>query len=288
MVRALHIGLVSLLLTGTASASEEVIPDRWERKPREMEGVGLSERLGQRIPLDVAMTDADGRQVTLRSIFDRGLPVVLTFNYSDCPVLCSTQLDMLAQALAKLPDAEGTLALRPGRHYQVVTISLDPTQTPEKSRRMRDGYVLRFPAEIREQVRTGWHFLTADEPTVRRMADSIGLSYRYLADRREYVHPAVVTFLSTEGLIVRYVKGLNYEPAILSESVWAAGTSSPRDSVGFILTCFHYDPEAGSYAGAGRKAMKYGAAGFVVALLIAFAVFHQVRARRGRKESSPA
>jgi protein SCO1/2 len=79
--------------------------------------------------------------------------VLLTFNYSDCPVLCSTQLDMLAQALAGLPDAEGTLSLRLGRHYQVVTISLDPTQTPDKSRRMRDGYVRRFPEETRDQVR---------------------------------------------------------------------------------------------------------------------------------------
>jgi protein SCO1/2 len=211
--------------------------------------------------------------------------VVLTFNYSDCPVLCSTQLEFLSQALARVPETSGALSLRPGRQFLIVTIALDPAQTADQSRHMRDTYVRRFPADDAAHVRAGWIFLTGPEQSVRMTADAVGLSYRYLPGRDEYVHPALVTFLATDGRVIRYVKGVDYDPLVLSESIWAAGIGSPRDSVGFILTCFHYDPEASSNTGTARKAMKYGAAGFVVLLMLGFAAWHHARTRRGRKES---
>jgi protein SCO1 len=288
MVRLRHVAALVLLLAAAspASAQPQDQPDRYERMPREMEDVGLTEHLGATVPLDLPFTGEDGAPITLRQVMARGLPVVLTFNYSDCPVLCSTQLDMLTKALAKLPDTPGALPVWPGVQYQIVTVALDPTQGTEKSRRMRDTYVKGFPAERAAGVRAGWHFVTGPESSVRMLADAVGIHYRYLADKKQYVHPALVTFLSSEGMIVRYLKGLDYAPIVISESIWAAGTSSPRDSVGFVLTCFHYDGK--DTAGLGRKAMKYGAAGFVVLLLVGFAAWHHVRSRRGRKESSPA
>jgi protein SCO1/2 len=280
---------LALLLAAAspASAQQQDEPDRYEQMPREMEDVGVTDHLGTTVPLDLPFTGEDGAPTTLRAIMSRGLPVLLTFNYSDCPVLCSTQLDMLTKGLAQVPATPGALPLWPGRQYQLVTIALDPAQSPEKSRRMRDTYVKGFPAERAADVRAGWHFLSGPEQSVRMMADAVGIHYRFLPGKNQYVHPALVTFLSSEGLIVRYVKGLEYAPILLSESIWAAGTSSQRDSVGFVLTCFHYDGAADT-AGLGRKAMKYGAAGFIVLLMLGLAAWHHVRSRRGRKESSPA
>jgi protein SCO1 len=275
-----HIPLLALLLAAPAHAGE----DRFARMPSEMKDIGLTEKTGTKVPLDLAFTDADGRETTLRKILARGLPVLLTFNYSDCPVLCSTQLELLSQGLARVPETPGALALRPGRQYQIVTIALDPKQTPEKSRAMRERYVKRFPAATADEVRTGWHFLSGPEDFVKVMADSIGMSYRWLDAQQQFVHPAVIAFLATDGTIVRYIKGVDYEPIVLGESIWAAGTGSQRDSVGFILTCFHYDADAGSHTAASRKVMRYGAAGFVVVLLLGFVTWHHVRSRRDRKE----
>jgi len=113
-----------------------------------------------------------------------------------------------------------------------------------------------------------------------------GFATRTIADRAEWAHPAALILLSASGVVTRYVYGIEYEPAMLRESIYKAGIAEPAAAVGFLLRCYHYDPGANSHARAGVLALQYGAAGFVLLLLSVLGVMHL--ARRGAKDKSSA
>ena len=254
-------------------------------------GVTVDERVGGRIPLDAAFRTQDGTHTTLRELFRGGLPVVLTFNYSDCPMLCSVQLNGLTAALPRVgergpsPDpTRGDTQFRVGAQFRIVTIDLEPNETLDKVRAMRERYLARLPEDQRDLARTGWTFLVAatpgDDAAIRRVADAVGFRYTYIADRAEWAHPAALILLSASGVVTRYVYGIEYEPAMLRASIYKAGLAEPAAAVGFLLRCYHFDPDANSHARAGVLAMRLGAAGFLLVLVIALGVLHLARRKR--------
>lgn len=261
-------------------------------------GVTVDERLGQRVPLDAAFRDQDGRRVTLGEVLRGGLPTILTFNYSDCPMLCSVQLNGLVAALptAARPGpvealagrgaaAEADAVFRLGEQYRVVTIDLEPSESLEKVARMKEKYVGLLPEAMRPAARAGWTFLVAEIPgegaAIRRVADAVGFRYTYVKERAEWAHPAALMFLSAAGVVTRYVYGIEFPAPVLRASIFAAGLSEPSMAAGFMFRCYHYDPDANSYAHAGVLAMRLGAASFFVLLLTALGVRH-LRKRQHR------
>jgi protein SCO1/2 len=249
--------------------------DRVDELPKDLQGLEIDEKQGAKIPRELAFRDETGAPVTLGSYFDGELPVLLTFNYSNCPMLCSVQLDMLARTLQKIE-------LRAGRQYRIVTVSLDPAETPEVSARTRERYLELFPEDRREEARTGWRFLTGDQSAVAALADAVGFRYRYDAKTKEYVHPATLIFLSPWGAVTRYFHGIGYVPEQLDVSIFQAGAGEYGVSLGFLLACFRHDPDADSHARTGELAMRYGAMGFVALLLGGFAARRWARSRKDR------
>lgn len=250
--------------------------DRVGELPKELQGLEVAEKQGAQIPRELAFRDETGATVTLGSYLDGELPVLLTFNYSSCPMLCSVQLDLLARALPKID-------LRAGRQYRIVTVSLDPKETPEVAAETKERYVSLFPEEQRAEARAGWRFLTGDAAAVAALADAVGFRYRYVAETGEYVHPATLIFLSPWGTVTRYFHGIGYVPEQLDLSIFQAGAGEYGVSLGFLLACFRHDPDAKSHARTGERVMRYGAMGFVVMLLGGFGAWQWARARRGRK-----
>lgn len=295
--RRSHIAGAALLLLGAvsmqASAAEPAAPapaerdqplvdefDRMTDTPREARGVEVIEKLGATLPLDLSFKNERGQTVTLGRYFESGKPVILTFNYSACEMLCSLQLGKLAEALAGVPIAAG-------QSYHIVTIGLDPEETPERSRETKGNYLDRFAdRDQRAQMGEGWHFLTGDEASIKAVADAVGYRYRYLEARDEYIHPAALTFVSSRGTVNQYLLGIQYDPDTVTGSIMKAGLAEPQDSIGFVLSCFHYDSDAGSYAKQGRDALKYGGLAFIALMLGAFGTWHIVRSRREPDGSS--
>jgi protein SCO1/2 len=267
-------------------------------------GVTVDEHLGARVPLDARFRTQDGAQVTLGQVLAGGLPAILTFNYSDCPMLCSVQLNGLTAALPAVgalgpspePGKQGeTDALfRVGAQFRIITIDLEPGETLDKARAMRERYLARLPEDQREVARTGWTFLVAATPgdaaAIRRVADAVGFRYTYIAERAEWAHPAALILLSASGVVTRYIHGIEYAPAMLRESIYKAGIAEPAAAVGFLLRCYHYDPDANSHARAGVITLRIGAAVFAVLLFSALAVMHLARRSksRGRPPVPPA
>lgn len=287
-------GLVALGVIQPRSALADPAPDDEIPRPPptyQAAGVTVDEHVGARIPLDAAFRTQDGTRTTLGELVHGDLPVILTFNYSDCPMLCSVQLHGFASALPRVgergpspePD-KGDAVFRVGTQFRILTIDLEPTESPDKVRAMRERYVEQLPEAQRDAARAGWTFLVAATPgdgaAIRRVADAVGFRYTYLAERKQWAHPAALIFLSAAGVVTRYVYGIEYDPAVLRASIYKAGLAEPAAAVGFLLRCYHFDPDASSHARAGVLAMRLGAAGFLVVVVSALAVLHLARRKR--------
>ena len=229
-------------------------------------GVTVEERLGAKLPLDARFRTADGALVTLGEVLafaGNTMPTIVTFNYSNCPMLCNLQLNGLQAAMPALAQPIAGARFLAGRQFRIVTIDLEPTETPEQAGKMRDKYVAMLPEPQRAAVRAGWTFLVAafpgDSSQIRRVADAAGFSYAYLPERAEWAHPAALIFLSTTAVITRYVYGIEFDGAVMRESLFKAGLSEPATAVGFMNRCYHYDPDASSHARAGIVALRVGA-----------------------------
>jgi protein SCO1/2 len=250
--------------------------------PAAFDGIEVVEQRGAEIPLDLTFRDETGASVLLSQYFADGLPVVLTFNYSTCPQLCSVQLNELTKTLAKSEYA-------PGWHYHVVTVILNPRESVTQIAETKQTYLDRLPETVRAHAAKGWHFLLGDEATIRRLAAAIGFGYKYLPEQGEYAHPALLTFLSSRGVVNRYLHGLTYEPAQYDQSVASAGNDTPQESAGFLHRCFAWDPDANNYSGMAHALMRYAAAGTIALLLAALGIWRLARAGSNKvtKESLP-
>ncbi len=288
---AMLVGAFVLAAAGSARADAEppvpppvpsVRPDLIAEAPPEVAAVKIDERLGAQIPLDLAFRDQDGRPVTLRELVRGDLPVVLTFNYSSCPMLCSLQLTGLTDALpglAALVDvAAGKQALRAGDQFRLVTVILEPKEEPARAKETRGHYLAKLDGVVRDG---GWTFLVAandgEDASIRALADAVGFGYHYEARRAEWAHPAALIYLSPTGVITRYVHGVTYNPQDLYDSTIRAGTASPSAAVGFLQRCFHYEPATGQ-ARAGFTIMRIGAGAFA-ALVLGVVLFAHLRRR---------
>jgi protein SCO1/2 len=255
-------------------------------------GVQVDEQLGAVLPRDATFTTSEGKRVTLGELLQGELPTILTFNYSDCPMLCSLQLNGLSAVLPELakPAALGdkTAAFRVGEQVRIVTIDLEPAEPLAKLQLMKDRYIARLPEAQQASARAGWTFLAAngDAAAIHRVADAVGFKYTYVQERAEWAHPAALIFLSSTGVVTRYVYGIEFAVAMMRESIVKAGQAEPATAVGFMNRCYHYDPDANSHARAGVLALRYGAAGFVVLLGSALGLAHFLKKQRRHGEVS--
>ncbi len=257
--------------------------ERAEETPKELENVGTDEHLGAPVPRELAFLDSSGRPVSLRDFFDGRRPVLLTMNYSDCPRLCSLQLNGLFRGLERLG---WTL----GDQFQMLTVSIDPRESPQRAQATKEKYLEAYGRPASDQ---GWHCLVGTEENIRRLADAVGFRYAYVEETRQYAHAAVTMVLTPDGRVSRYLYGIEYDPQTLRLALLEAAEGKLGTTVDkVILFCFRYDSAAGRYAPVAGRVMTLGASLFAVGLggtLLAFWGREAVRARRsaGTKGESP-
>jgi protein SCO1/2 len=275
------LALLALAPSGIARAHDgaddpKTAADYIPEPPKAFDGLGLTEMTGAKLPLATAFRDQDGNDVVLGDYFHDDLPSILTFNYSDCPMLCSIQLGALATSLPQL-DFE------PGAQFKIITIDLEPHETPARARATRQKYIDRMPPARRAAAARGWTFLVArtpDDPSgIKTVADAVGFHYKYIPERAEYAHPAALIFVSARGMVSRYVGGTDYPPDVVRVSIVTAGLSETATSSGFIMNCFHYEP--GGHPRLAVVAMRIGAVAFLVLFFTALGVWRLLRRSRG-------
>ena len=223
--------------------------------PPSTAGVGIEQKLNAPLPLDLTFTDENSNRVPLRTFF-HGKPVLLAPVYYGCPMLCSQILSGVVAGLRPL-------RLQPGRDYEVVAVSFDPSDTPVIAKQKQLHYSRSYSSR---DGTAGWHFLTGASASISELMNSLGFHYRWDEKSKMFVHASGVMLITPEGRISRYLYGVEYEPKDLKLGLIESAhdtIGSPADQV--LLFCYHYDPTTGKYGAAVLNLLR-GAA--VLTLLI--------------------
>lgn len=254
-VRTACVLTVLFLALGYPSSFGQLVQTQLEN----LDGVGIEERLEDSLPNDLSFRNSDGKTVKLGDLLKPQRPLLLSLNYSDCPMLCRLQLNGLVDGLRDLK-------LEPGVDFDVVSVSIDPQETPVQSRQTKQHYLQAYG---RPNTADGWHFLSGNKTSIDALADTVGFRYRYVPERKEYAHAAVTIAITPSGKISRYLYGVLYPPQTLKLALVEAGEGKIGTTIDRVLLfCFHYDATTGRYAPVAKQLMKLGAAGTLTLLAI--------------------
>lgn len=206
-------------------------------RPELLKEVGIAQKLNSSIPLDLTFRDETGNKVKLAQYFGQG-PVVLSLVYYDCPMLCTQVLNALDRSFKDVP-------MDIGKDFSVVTVSIDPNETPKLAAAKHDLYAGIYG---RPGGAAGWHFLTGEQSQIKQLADAVGFRYAYDADSKQFAHASAVMVLTPNGKLSRYFYGIQYPSRDMRLGLVEASEGkigSPVDQV--LLFCYHYDPVTGKY-----------------------------------------
>lgn len=239
--------------------------------PESLRGIGFEQRLNEQIPLDAVFRDERGREIRLGDYFNQVRPVLLAPVYFDCPMLCIQVMSGIATSLNAIPFV-------PGRDFDVVLVSFDPRETPELAARNKERYLRRYG---HAETADGWHFLTGDENSIRRVTDAIGFNYRWDAETEQFAHAAGIVILTSEGRISRYFYGIEYMPrdvrfALIEASERRIG--SPVDRL--LLYCYHYDPNTGRYGPIVMNIVRAGGILTIIGFVLLYTILRWWKPRR--------
>ena len=249
-------------------------PNAVNQKPEVLEKVGIDQKIGQQLPLDLTFTNEAGRDVRLGELFG-GRPVVLALAYYDCPMLCTQVLNGMTGALK-------TLSFDAGTDFEVVVVSIDPKDNFQVAAHKKASYVEHYG---RPQTAAGWHFLTGRESSIKPLADALGFRYVYDANIKQYAHGAAIYVATPKGVVSRYLLGIDFAPRDLRLALVEASNNvlgSVVDQV--LLLCYHYDPATGKYGAAAINAVRVG----FVATVTGFLAFLFVSLRGERRAARQA
>ena len=215
--------IVLISLTGTIGAQVDQSPD-----------VGIVEHLGSKVPLDLKFVNDKFQTVTLRQLITK--PTILSFVYFDCPGLCSPLLEGLGSVMQK---SDLTL----GKDYQVITISFNFRDTPEKAKEKKK----RFTERYAKGKSDGWIFLTTDSATIFNITHATGFITKAVG--LDFVHPSAIIAVSPQGMITRYLYGITFLPIDFKMAIYEANKEQPRPTIQkVLLLCFSYDQDNKRFA----------------------------------------
>lgn len=248
MVRVAAAALACALLSAPLSAQVAGYGDKklgentGDELPQVLQRVGVSQKLNQQLPLDAQFVDDKGRTVQLGDYFGKH-PAILTLVYYNCPMLCSEELDGLTSALEMVK-------LTPGRDFDVIVISIDPTETPELAAKKKAFYLKRYG---KPETADGWHFLTGQRQSIDKVTDATGFGYVRVpgpdGKLTQFAHASAIEVVTTDGKLAQYYLGVEYSAKDILLGLIEASDNKIGSPVANILTyCYHYDPQANKHS----------------------------------------
>lgn len=208
--------------------------------------IGVVEKLGNTIPLDLTFLNENNDTVTLGKLIDR--PTILSLVYFDCPGICSPLMSGLSDAIRKMD-------MELGKDYKILTISFNTRDTPEKAKIKKKNFV----QKISKENRAYWVYLTGNQENIDAITNAVG--FKYKAQGVDFAHPAVIMALSPKGKITRYLYGkstpsmvggqsssMDFLPFDIKMALVEAQKGIERPTINKILQyCFAYDAAGKTY-----------------------------------------
>jgi len=228
-----------------------------QQTPTALSRVSFEQHLDAQLPLDLPFKDEAGRAVKLGDFFGRK-PVVLTFVYYDCTMLCTEVLNGVESSLRVLNETIG-------KEFDVVTVSFDPKETPILAAGKKKAYLERYK---RPEAAQGWHFLTGEQSSIEALTKAAGFNYFWDEASHQFAHASGIVIVTPGGKVSRYFFGIDYAPrdvkfALIESSNEKIGTLADR----LLLYCYHYDPAKGNYGFVAMRAVRIGGAVTILALV---------------------
>lgn len=248
------------LMAQVSSYGEKEMGPANDKPPSILNGVGIAQHLNEQLPLNLAFTDDAGKQVTLSDYFGRR-PAILALVYYRCPMLCSEELDGLTSALQMVKYV-------PGKDFNVVVVSIDPSEGPDLAAAKKRSYLKRYG---HPETADGWHFLTGTQPNIDALTQAVGFSYVKLkvtgSNQMQYAHASSIQLVTPEGRLAQYYMGVEYSPKDLLLGLNEASSNRIGSPVDNILTyCYHYDPQANKHSLIVARVVQLG--GFITIVLL--------------------
>lgn len=234
--------------------------------------LGINEKLGTMVPLDLTFINEKGEKVTLEKLMD-GKPTMISLNYFRCAGICGPQLADMAKMLTRLDLAENT-------DYKVLTISFGENETPELASKKRKAYLQSIQ---RDFVQDAWHFVLSDGNSSAVLADKVGFTYKKeVSDAGvvDYIHPSTLIMLSPKGKVTRYLNGIEQLPFDVKMALMEAGEGKIGPTIAKkLLFCFAYDPKGKTYIFKWEKI-----AGIVMTLIMISFFIYLIRTSRKEED----
>jgi len=232
--------------------------------PGPVAGAKIINKPDAQVPLDLTFRDESGQSVKLGDYFQPNRPVLLVMVYFGCPKLCSLSLNGITKAVQKID-------LQPGRQFEIITVSFDPTEGPELAAAKKASYI---EALGKPEAAAGWHFLTSSNPAAAHaLGDAIGFGFMQDPQKPIYVHEAGIYLCTPEGRVSRVERGVQFDADSLRDSLIHASQGKISSGLfGVALACgfMHFDVETGKYTWAAMTIMRI--TGIVTLVLLASAI----------------
>lgn len=225
------------VLISVLPAANPAFAQAADTQPPQLRDIGIDQKLNEQMPLDILFRDESGKTVRLGEYFGKK-PVILTFAYYECPMLCTLVLNGLVKGMRTLP-------FDVGKQFEVVNISINPREGPKLAAAKKNTYIREYG---RPGAAEGWHFLTGEESEIKKATEAAGFRYKYDTSSAQYIHASGIMILTPKGKFARYFYGIEYAGQDLRLGLIEAAEEkigSPVDQV--LLYCFHYDPVTGKY-----------------------------------------
>ena len=229
---------VAALRAQVSSYGDKTAGTRGDELPSLLQKVTIEQRLNQQLPLDAPFVDDHGQAVKLGDYFDGRRPVILLMVYYNCPILCSEEMDGMTGALEMVH-------LLPGKDFQIVVLSIDPSEGPELAAKKKAYYIKHYG---KPETVDGWHFLTGQRPAIDTVAQAVWFGYVRIpgpdGKLSQFAHASSLEIVTPTGRVAQYYLGVEYSPKDMLLGLVEASGNKIGSPVANILTyCYHYDPQ---------------------------------------------
>jgi len=196
--------------------------------------VSFIEKQGQYAALDTKLVNENGDTVLLKDVLDK--PAILNLVYYECAGTCSP----LMFGVSKFIDE---VDLKPGKDYEVLTISFDPTEKIDLGIKKKAAYVSMMK---NKEAAKYWRFFVSDSLNIAKLTKSVGFNYEKI--NNQYVHPTGLIALGSDGKIIRYLRGIDFLPFDIKITMVEAAKGKIGPSINRLLAiCYSYDTKGNQF-----------------------------------------
>jgi len=212
------------------------------------------------LPAEVKLENEAGDIQPLQNWLGAKPTVWVLADYT-CKTLCGSIVSMVSDALQQT-------GLKPGTDFRFIVVGLDPKDSADDARAMKDAQVGTNGA-----LTASTYFLRGGTTGVAALAAAFGFRSVYDRDHDQYAHPAAAFVVTPAGHVARALPGLGLNAASLRLALVETGLGRIGSFTDHIrLMCYGFDPATGLYTAMVGRVLASAAALTMIGLVLLIAI----------------